>query len=48
MKKEEKVLGDSGRILVREFGTKPLICIMAEAATEEECDKYTEDICKIS
>ncbi|MGI6051874.1 MAG: phosphoglucosamine mutase, partial [Bilifractor sp.] len=40
-------LGNTGRILVRESGTEPLIRVMAEAATEEECDKYTEDICRV-
>ena len=32
-----KELGDSGRILVRESGTEPLVRVMAEAETEEIC-----------
>lgn len=37
-------LGDSGRILVRESGTEPLIRVMAEALTEEECHKQVDSI----
>ena len=40
-------LGSSGRILVRESGTEPLIRVMAEAETEELCRKYVEDIVKV-
>ncbi len=37
-------LGNSGRILVRESGTEPLIRVMAEAESEELCKKLTNDI----
>lgn len=33
-------LGDSGRILVRESGTEPLVRVMVEAASKEICDEY--------
>lgn len=37
-------LGDSGRILVRESGTEPVIRVMVEAETEEMCEKYVEQV----
>ena len=37
-------LGDSGRILVRESGTEPLIRVMAEAETKEICEKMVGNI----
>ena len=35
-------LGDSGRILVRESGTEPLVRVMVEAETEEACQRYVD------
>ena len=35
-------LGDSGRILVRESGTEPLVRVMVEAETQEACQKYVD------
>ena len=40
----EQALGTSGRILVRESGTEPVIRVMAEAATKEECRKQVDSI----
>ncbi len=37
-------LGDSGRILVRESGTEPLIRVMAEATTKEACHAQVDSI----
>ncbi len=37
-------LGDSGRILVRESGTEPVIRVMVEAATKELCEKYVDQV----
>ena len=37
-------LGDTGRILVRESGTEPVIRVMVEADTKEICEKYVDDV----
>jgi phosphoglucosamine mutase len=42
-----KKLDGSGRLLLRKSGTEPLIRIMAEAATELDCDKIIEDARKV-
>ena len=42
--KESESLKDTGRILVRESGTEPLIRVMAEAETEEIADKKVNNI----
>ena len=38
------LLGDTGRILVRESGTEPVIRVMVEAETEELCEKYVNKV----
>ena len=40
-------LGTDGRILVRESGTEPLIRVMVEAATDEICQKYVDQVVKV-
>lgn len=39
--KEESLLGDTGRVLLRPSGTEPLVRVMAEAATQQMAD----DVC---
>ncbi|MCP8618145.1 phosphoglucosamine mutase [Salirhabdus salicampi] len=40
----EQKLGDEGRVLVRASGTEPLIRVMVEAPTKEECDQYVDEV----
>lgn len=44
VKKVADALGDTGRILVRESGTEPLIRVMVEAKTDEECENYVYQV----
>ncbi|WP_026908802.1 phosphoglucosamine mutase [Paucisalibacillus globulus] len=45
--KVEEALGSNGRVLVRPSGTEPLVRVMVEAPTKEECVKYTDQIAKV-
>ncbi len=47
VKKAEEELKTSGRILVRESGTEPVIRVMAEAVSDEQCRKYVDSIVKV-
>jgi phosphoglucosamine mutase len=43
----EQEMNGNGRILVRPSGTEPLVRVMAEAPTEEQCRKYVERIVEV-
>ncbi|MDE5619858.1 MAG: phosphoglucosamine mutase [Ruminococcus sp.] len=44
VKEATEALGDSGRILVRESGTEPVVRVMVEAGDEETCHKYVNKV----
>ena len=41
VRREEELLGESGRVLLRPSGTEPLVRVMAEAATQA----YADEVC---
>lgn len=47
VKAVEEALEDTGRILVRESGTEPLLRVMVEAETEECCRKYVDQVVSV-
>ena len=40
----EEALGDTGRILVRESGTEPLVQVMVESPGHSVCQKYVSQV----
>ena len=47
VKKVADELGNTGRILVRESGTEPVIRVMVEADTKELCEKYVDSVIEV-
>lgn len=44
VRKVEALLGDTGRILLRQSGTEPVVRVMVEAETDEICHKYVDQV----
>ena len=42
--KVTEALGGNGRILLRQSGTEPVVRVMVEAASEELCENYVNQV----
>lgn len=47
VEREEKMLGDTGRVLLRPSGTEPLVRVMAEAETQRQADEVCDRLAKV-
>ena len=45
--KVAEALGDTGRILVRESGTEPVVRVMVEAPDHDICQKYVDEVVSV-
>ncbi|MBO0899679.1 phosphoglucosamine mutase [Cellulomonas sp. zg-ZUI22] len=43
----EKLLGDSGRVLLRPSGTEPLVRVMVEAGTQDEAERIAHELADV-
>lgn len=46
-RKVAEMLGDDGRILLRQSGTEPVVRVMVEAATEELCENCVDQVIEV-
>lgn len=44
VEKATELLGDNGRVLLRASGTEPVLRVMSEAGSDEECEKHVDAI----
>ncbi|MDO4294969.1 MAG: phosphoglucosamine mutase [bacterium] len=44
VKKVAEALGNTGRILLRQSGTEPVVRVMVEAPSQEICEKYVDQV----
>lgn len=47
LQEAKTALGESGRILLRESGTEPVVRVMAEAETEARCRKFVDAVVSV-
>jgi phosphoglucosamine mutase len=48
VREAEAALGDDGRVVVRASGTEPLVRVMIEAPTADECDRWCAAIAEVA
>jgi phosphoglucosamine mutase len=47
VEKAAEILGNDGRILVRESGTEPVIRVMVEASTDDICQEHVGNVIRV-